>query len=141
NSDAFARGYIFGVTRASGSDLKKLNLNLDEVEKTNASLSFFIALPGGEQVNSFGRGIKLVREGRIAPALLGNFTVWVGSRKIENGEVRLAVETLLPLVQSGNAAAGDAAVELVAYQTTNCITGEDALARLIDIFQDAKLSL
>jgi hypothetical protein len=141
NSDTFARGYVFGLTRVAGINLDRLNGTLDEIEKANPLLSFYIAIAGGERTGSFERGVRLVRQEQISPALLGNFTVWIGSRKTEASEVRIAVDTLLPFLQSGDGVAGDVAVEFVSYQLAHCKTREDSLSRLIDIFQDRNLSI
>ena len=116
NADALARGNLHGVSRFGTSDQERLNNAIDRSSNIPPQLAFYIMLPAGDTVHSFERALSIVRNGRISSILLSNLLVWVGNRKTTPAEATAAVALLLPMLKSGDAEAGDTAIQFVAYQ-------------------------
>jgi hypothetical protein len=134
-SDAFARGYFFGVTESSSGDFAPLNRVLDRMAAVDARLAYFVMLPAGDAVHSFDRATAMFTEGKIPARLLANFNVWVGNRKTTPAEASTVVRLLLPGV-SDDRAAGDTAIDSVAYQLNRVTTHEQA-AVLVQMFGES----
>ena len=69
-ADAFARGYVYGITEHPRTDLSQLNQELDRVQSINPKLAFYIMLPAGDLVRSFERALSMVRSRQIQARLL-----------------------------------------------------------------------
>jgi hypothetical protein len=132
-ADAFARGYVYGLTSPQPCDLSELNRAIDRVQKVDPKLAFFIMLPAGDFVRSFERALTMVSGGQIPTRLLSNLQVWVGNRKTMPQEAGQAVRALIPIAQSGDRDAIDAAVDFVAYQI-NREAAEEKANLLTQIF-------
>lgn len=116
DADAFARGYIYGITESAQSDLSALNQELDRVQNANPRLAFYIMLPAGDLVRAFERALEMVNSHTIAARLLSNLQVWVGNRKTKPAEAGQAVRALLPIARKDDHSAVDVALDFVAYQ-------------------------
>ena len=132
-SEAFARGYVYGITERPRPDLDYLNLEIDRVQQANPRLAFYIMLPAGDSVRSFDRAQAMVGSRKIAPMLFSNLQLWVGNRKTTPTEAGQAVRLLLPIAQSGGREATDVALNFVAYQI-NRVSPEEKAGLLGQIF-------
>jgi hypothetical protein len=131
NSDAFARGYVYGVTEGEFRETKRLNDALDHMQAANPRLAYYVMLPAGDSVHSFERAMSMVAAGRIPARLLVNLQVWVGNRKTTPDEARAAVRFLIPFVQSG-----ETAIDFIAYQI-NRVKGDEQRKLLVQMFGDS----
>ena len=132
-ADAFARGYVYGITENPRPDLSQLNQELDRVQSINPRLAFYIMLPAGDLVRSFERALSMVRSRQIQARLLSNLEVWVGNRKTTPSEAGQAIRSLLPIAESDGRDIIDVALDFVAYQI-NRVGAEDKAGLLSQIF-------
>lgn len=115
-ADAFARGYVYGVTENAARELDRLNLEIDRIQETNPKLAFYIMLPAGDSVQSFERALTMVGSARIPARLLSNLQIWVGNRKTTPQEAGRAVRLLLPVIKAAERETIDVAIDFVGYQ-------------------------
>ena len=132
-ADAFARGYVYGVTEQSPTDLSVLNRELDRVAGTNPKLAFYIMLPAGDAVHSFERALAMVGSREIGARLLSSLQMWVGNRKTTPVEAGQAVRLLLPIAESEDPSVVDTALDFVAYQI-NRVHDDEKIKILNEIF-------
>ncbi len=132
-ADAFARGYVYGVTEHPGPPLDRLNTEIDRIQEANPKLAFFIMLPAGDSVHSFERALTVVNSGQVPARVLSNLQVWVGSRKTTPQEAGRAARLLLSLAKAGDREVIDVAVDFVAYQI-NKSNPEGKSEVLLEIF-------
>jgi hypothetical protein len=99
---ALVRGYVSGVVHRARISPFLLNERLDQLEEKDPLLAFQVAHAAGNSVNVFARAIRLIKDKKIPAFYLRNFTFWVGDRHITNEEVLTAINTLLPVAETGD---------------------------------------
>jgi hypothetical protein len=132
---AFARGYVYSLAEHSQAGLSRLNQELDRVQNANAKVAFYIMLPAGDAVRSFGRALAMVGTHQIPPRLLSNLQVWIGNRKTTPIEAGQAIRSLLSIVENDTRDIADVAVDFVAYQV-NGVSAEEKSGVLSQVFGD-----
>ncbi len=112
----FVRGLVAGYVATADSNVAPLNEELNDLQRTNPEMAFYIAQAMGDAANVFERTLAMVKTEQISPLFLRNFTVWVGSRRITIAEVEAAVAVLLPFVQNDTPGTAETMIEFIAYQ-------------------------
>jgi hypothetical protein len=112
----FARGYLSGSGYSNALNGPRLVELLDATEDEHPETAFSLSHAAAAVTDAFGRVLRLVAAGKLPPARLQNFTVWIGTRKTTHTDVERALDTLMPMVASGAQGTADLAVEFVAYQ-------------------------
>jgi hypothetical protein len=112
----FARGYLSGSGYRNVLNGARLSELLDAIQDEHPETAFSLGQAVAEISDAFGRILRLVAAGKLPPAKLQNFTVWIGARKTTHMDVERALDTLIPMIGSGTPGSADLAVEFVAYQ-------------------------
>jgi hypothetical protein len=112
----FVRGYLSGASEAGVLDVARLNVALDEVEKTKPAVAFRLAHVVAEQSRAFTRTLEQVKRGVLAPSNLTNFTVYVGNHKTTIEDAKQALAVIMPMEAAGKPGVAGVALEFVAYQ-------------------------
>ena len=114
----FARGYLAGSRWQGGLDVSRANAFLDEAEQTQPRIALSLAQSIADVSDAFGRALKMVRDERLEPAVLKNFTVWVGTRHTTPDDARRGLDVLMPMMATRKHGVTEIAVDFVAYQYT-----------------------
>jgi len=112
----FARGLIAGNLKVSRDNLVPINAKIDQLQHSSPEIAFYLAHVMGETGRAFERTLEMIRDKKLSPLFLRNFTVWLGTRHTQPPEVRTAIDVLLPYVQEGVRGSADVAIEFIAYQ-------------------------
>jgi hypothetical protein len=108
-----ARGFVSGLIYEARIEPTPINTLLDQIEESNPVFSFQVALAGGDALHAFERALRLTAEGKLPAFHLGNFSHWVGNRRVTNDEVLEALETLLPFAAKGDSSSCDIIMHLL----------------------------
>lgn len=114
----FARGYLFGFLSHADVDLERVNELLDWLQGIDAQLGYELFIVGGRRTRARERTLSLVKSGKLSVRHFRHLGTGAGGNHLNDEDVVELLDFLLQKMDTGDVAATETAIDIVAY---NCL--------------------